>query len=421
MFDPDNFYEVLRCEYGWPRTQNILMHFYPHGSKNLMSLTPLLAIEEKNIWYNKFNPGDQSIFGKIILHDQEPFFIDDAVYTYRQHLLANTNRPEFSDTVKALDSAELINCHLRSGLQPIICHSELNSPDIDRAVNDCLMIECYYWYHAMIARDWFRHWQYHPDLVPKDRGDTFYRFMMYARGLDGSREYRKKFIEYMRPHQHQTMYHWDRESSASAEYSAKISVTDANQSRVHIVLETLFETPKIHLTEKVFKPMVMSQPFFLLAGPGALGYLRRYGFQTFGESWDESYDDIPDPHERMSRIKLEIDRLAAMSEKEFNDLYKSTLPAIIHNRRHFFSQEFQDICIKEMKQNFKNALESQSQNRMKYLGGSWLPTVSAMLERGLYVPPIWEENVTQMLQSHHQVVPRATIFDRYPALMRYSS
>ena len=35
---------------------------------------------------------------------------------------------------------------------------------------------------------------------------------------------------------------------------------------------------------------------------GSLEYLRNYGFITFNEIWDESYDTIEDPKERLIRI-----------------------------------------------------------------------------------------------------------------------
>ena len=55
----------------------------------------------------------------------------------------------------------------------------------------------------------------------------------------------------------------------------------------HVVTETVFYYDKLHLTEKIFKPIVSKQPFMLLAAPGNLAYLKRYGFKTFDGIIDE--------------------------------------------------------------------------------------------------------------------------------------
>jgi pimeloyl-ACP methyl ester carboxylesterase len=67
------------------------------------------------------------------------------------------------------------------------------------------------------------------------------------------------------------------------------------------VAETVFNQ-KVHLTEKIFKPIVMLQPFIVFAGPGSLKYLQSYGFQTFSAIWDESYDEEVDSSTRLEKI-----------------------------------------------------------------------------------------------------------------------
>lgn len=415
MFDPDNFYEILRCKYSWPRTPNLLLHFEPHGSKNLADL---IAFFDKYL-INKFK-GYLGL-GKIILHDQESFSFIDAAHTYRQYEKNIKIDPRSQKILDDHTPENLITMALKSGIQPIFCHSELNSPDIKAVVDGCLAIECYYWYHAMIARDWFRHWQYHPDLIPMDRSNTHYRFMLYARGLDGTRQYRKKFLNFMQPYQDQIFCGQHQSISVSSDYSSKIDVNDANNSAIHIVLETLFETPKIHLTEKVFKPMVMSQPFFLLAGPGSLKYLRDYGFQTFDGFWDESYDLILDHDERMIKIKKEIEKILCLSAHEFQDLYRSMIPVIAHNRQHFFSQKFQDHCLQEMENNFQSALDLQQKNLAVYPGGPWARMLAEFTKEKKFLGPsddqcYWPGDVQSFLNSEYLQVPKEKIIEAYPIL-----
>jgi hypothetical protein len=43
-------------------------------------------------------------------------------------------------------------------------------------------------------------------------------------------------------------------------------------------------------------------PFVIVGTQGSLKYLRSYGFKTFGDLWDESYDDEPDDSKRIEKI-----------------------------------------------------------------------------------------------------------------------
>ena len=93
---------------------------------------------------------------------------------------------------------------------------------------------------------------------------------------------------------------FDSHANSSAEINVE-ELTPWNTSFLHVVSETVWQD-KIHFTEKVFKPIVMHQPFVVLQAPGSLEYLRSYGFKTFGDFWDESYDRIVDPVLRMQAV-----------------------------------------------------------------------------------------------------------------------
>jgi len=56
------------------------------------------------------------------------------------------------------------------------------------------------------------------------------------------------------------------------------------------------------LTEKVAKPLATGKPFVLLGGRGSLQLLRNWGFTTFGNIIDESYDDEEIPTLRIAKI-----------------------------------------------------------------------------------------------------------------------
>jgi hypothetical protein len=73
-------------------------------------------------------------------------------------------------------------------------------------------------------------------------------------------------------------------------------------SLISVVTETNFENNDIFNTEKIFKPMVHRHPFILVGPYKTLEHLKNMGYKTFSDFWDESYDDIEDPIERLLKI-----------------------------------------------------------------------------------------------------------------------
>ncbi|CAB4133429.1 hypothetical protein UFOVP257_188 [uncultured Caudovirales phage] len=123
----------------------------------------------------------------------------------------------------------------------------------------------------------------------------------------------------------------------------------------HIITETVFYDDKLHLTEKIFKPIVIGRPFILIGAVGNLAYLRRYGFKTFGQWIDESYDDEPDSDIRLLMIIKELKRLCNMSSNELNEMYNEMQSVLEYNKQHFFG-DFKEILVDELIDNFKKCV-----------------------------------------------------------------
>lgn len=140
--------------------------------------------------------------------------------------------------------------------------------------------------------------------------------------------------------------------------SASIDLDNSKQAFVQIVTETDFYKDKLHLTEKVFKPIVAGQPFLLLAGRGNLAYLREYGFKTFGDYWDESYDTIADPSERVGAVVKIIEDLSNLTHTQQQNMRKDMQPIIEHNFNHLFFDVRQQV-VAELTNNIAQALKSQ--------------------------------------------------------------
>jgi len=141
---------------------------------------------------------------------------------------------------------------------------------------------------------------------------------------------------------------FDQHRNTSAELNFD-GLDDFNTAFLHVVTETVWQT-KVHLTEKTFKPIVLHQPFVLVQAPGSLEYLRSYGFRTFGDWWDEGYDNIEDPKERMQAI---ADIVNWIPSQDLNKMRKEMSGVLEHNFRHFY-ENIPDIVLDELRVNLKN-------------------------------------------------------------------
>jgi hypothetical protein len=112
------------------------------------------------------------------------------------------------------------------------------------------------------------------------------------------------------------------------------------ESFVFLVTETCYFQSKTHLTEKIFKPIVLRMPFLLLGCAHNLAYLRSYGFNTFGDFWDESYDTIEDPVARLQAVTEILKDLSKMSADQQKEMLLAMEPILEHNYQLFNDPTF---------------------------------------------------------------------------------
>jgi len=120
----------------------------------------------------------------------------------------------------------------------------------------------------------------------------------------------------------------------------------------HIVTETVFYHNKLHLTEKIFKPIVMKQPFMLLASPGNLAYLKSYGFKTFDCVISEKYDIMINPMARVESVVEQLYWYCNLSESEKVDVMCKIAPIVEYNF-HWFYNGFKERIATELLNNTK--------------------------------------------------------------------
>ena len=138
-------------------------------------------------------------------------------------------------------------------------------------------------------------------------------------------------------------------------HSCCLSLFDqCKETLIYHVSETVYFGQKHHLTEKIFKPICLGMPFIISSTHGSLQYLRSYGFKTFHDVWDESYDDEVDDHQRLNKIALLLKELDQLSTEEKQEMFNRCLPIIKHNFEHFYSDRFEKELWSELTQMFES-------------------------------------------------------------------
>ena len=124
--------------------------------------------------------------------------------------------------------------------------------------------------------------------------------------------------------------------------------TEAQDSLVYAPTETVYFGRRTHLTEKTFKAIALEMPFVLIATAGSLEYLRSYGFKTFGNIFDESYDEETDDIRRIERVTKLLKELDNLTTKERQQIHRACLPIVEHNYNHFYHGGFAEILWNEL-------------------------------------------------------------------------
>lgn len=388
MFSVDNFYNYLNEYLKHKKKDAVIKSFKIHGSRSLQDI--ILPT------YQTSNDKPYRYTGQLAMFDQEPIqmeYFTDWVNFNPNSFPEDYEYNATGDLYKHLTPEEFIFRHFSAIDNPILCHSERNSPEVELFKQNHFKT-VHYFYHGLIARDWFRHWAHYHMPTSEDA----LRFGMYCRDASGSRAYRLELLERLVPYKDQLHYNLQdpiyninpmlniHYRSTGDQYDSTASTTivpeDCAKFDIQIVPETLFDTQKTHLTEKVFKPIVMRQPFIIVGPPNSLEYLESYGFKTFGDYWDESYDKILDPAERMDAILKVIDNISNMSEREYSTMIRSARGIALYNRQRFYGGIFEERMLKELHDNLDKAFEEQEQEREEMPGGTFFMYLEKLRAEG---------------------------------------
>ena len=378
----------------------LIYRFLPHGSKKIRDCSAIRLPNDNKV--------KEFCFKRIVCHDQEPLSRD------------------YYNVVPQKIMHRLVEKKVLLYDKILLLHSEKNSIELQRFEQEDA-IGVYWWSHAVIARDWFRYASLDPALKTRNHR---YDFLIYNRAWTGSREYRLKVAELIinsglhsnsimnfseldnqqdyRDHQFVNsdlqITRFDLEkylqpNTAASCFSADYDAIDYQQCRIEVVLETLFDDQRLHLTEKTLRPIACGKPFILCATAGSLEYLRSYGFKTFSPWIDESYDTINNPLDRLQAVIKSMQQFSSLSIDQKNQALANMQSVCSYNQQRFFSKEFSEEIFKEYADNLNKGLEKLEQykgknfkNLMRAIGTTVGATkqVGAMFSRQELVQ-IWKQ------------------------------
>ena len=138
-------------------------------------------------------------------------------------------------------------------------------------------------------------------------------------------------------------------------YDRDIFELPYNHSTVNIVSESTVLKNEIFVTEKIWKPILAGQIFVVHSWPYYLKHLKKLGFKTFGDYFDESYDECEDNDQRMQKI---VDLCRQLKKQDPLELYNCTNDIRKHNAKHFFNREWLSKSVNKTVLNFLEFFDS---------------------------------------------------------------
>ena len=374
MFSLDRFYNILHNNLINQFDNGRSVYFYPFGT-----------YEQRNFLNNHIDR---------IAPNFEPYASACRAEKSWVHCYFFDQEPYYDYTLPIIEKSLLQPAHFTGPARISILanseHSELKRNFIKTNEH----YDWYYFFHGFAALDWYRDFQY---LEPHSFNRFDKVFISYNHLISKYRSYRLHLVanlieQDLVKHGHVSLFLSDEQGTwkqtiedrntplsgharikiyqalrdvtepltidtkhPKGSLSANVNIDDLTSALFHVVTETVYFQDKLHLTEKVFKPIVAKRPFFLVAALGNLAYLKSYGFKTFDHWIDESYDNEQDHYIRIEKVTAELARLCAMDRSALEQMHLEMQEVLEFNFNHFYGK-FKEIIIDELVDNFNHVL-----------------------------------------------------------------
>ena len=100
-----------------------------------------------------------------------------------------------------------------------------------------------------------------------------------------------------------------------------------------MVIETYVSGISFFPTEKTLRPIIALTPFIVMGPRGYLENLKRIGFKTFSQWWDETYDDYSG-YARIEKIKQVVNEICSWNNAKLHTVLTEMLEVLAHNKKH---------------------------------------------------------------------------------------
>ena len=325
-----------------------------------------------------------------LLWDQEPIHLNVHIPTFEQVVTHNQDLHDICNRRNQLNQLAIdagynkpLNANRQVGA---IITSERDSDTVDAVCKKYNWKNYYYFFHGWAALDWYRGYDKTFLITPWQERIITRTFLAPNRIVAGEREHRlemlywifklgmtdnhvscpavcpaeniavldaikplnKKYPDIETVFAQQPLPLSFEGETDHPMHSCWLSLFDQSaESLLYLVTETVATGRRHHLTEKTFKPIALGMPFVIVGTQGSLKYLRSYGFKTFGDLWDESYDDEPDDSRRIEKIAQTLKLLDGLGEHR-QDIFDSAQEIVRHNWNHFYGGGFEQILWQEL-------------------------------------------------------------------------
>jgi len=384
MFSLESFYKILDRNLFEPLNLTGLC-FNKFGSKDPADLAAVYIVRR--------------LTSSTIFYDQEPIYLKDILDLHFKEPFI-PNHFAFSSSGSGLSFVEPFL---------IFANSEI-SKEKNLILKDFNYNDWYYFFHGFAALDWYRNIRYLPPIRKYSKvfisfnniytENRSYRLNLISKIIDKeldhlgyismnpddvknkikqeifsstsklSIESKKLIFQHFLPNPPTFLIDFD---TTHGTFSANDDLETMSLGLFHIVTETIFYDEKLHLTEKIFKPIVSRRPFFLVGAPGNLAYLKSYGFKTFDRWIDESYDLETDPDQRIIKIVNELERICKLPSAQLDKMYEEMQEVLGYNFNWFYGQ-FKQVIVDELVDNFRRCIiqhnagkDSSFDSYIKYL------------------------------------------------------
>lgn len=142
---------------------------------------------------------------------------------------------------------------------------------------------------------------------------------------------KERLVDYYRNYNSTVENYFDIKGIKEINTASNLNRSAHIKTFVNIVTETLFDNKSIFVSEKLYKPILCSQPFIVVGNPFYLKKLKELGFKTFSDYWDESYDEELNLTKRIEKVITVLEEIANWDDNKLREVQKELEPILIHN------------------------------------------------------------------------------------------